>query len=672
MKKIFGFIFLTLLVMICLSSNVFATNDNRIAIEVVSASGETIIINQSNYIFYLPSAVDITSVTLKFEGELSYVLPNGQDKAPISTDGKFDLSDFETVDSRGAGCYVVSFYNGTRRISYTFYHDSELPSVFVTTSQGLSYIEGNKSNRDKKAKIFMLENDGMVAYSDMAADSFSEIKSRGNATFGYAKKPYQIKLSKKTALFGMDKAKTWILLAGYTDQTALHNALAFTLGEELGIPYNIEYRFVNLYIDNKYRGLYIICEKVQIDENRVDIRDLEKENEKANPDQDLSKFSIKTVKKGSVIENSILSYYTYCEGMTSPSDITGGYLVELDNIRGTSEPCHFKTKNGNIYVVKSPEFASREEMEYIASLFADMEEAIFSATGYNSKGVHYSDYIDIESFAGMYTVQELLKNWDAYLGSTFFFKDADNGVTRAKIYMGPLWDMDNILGNLNPFYEYGTDTEYLWAQNGVFNSYPREFAKKLMMHDEFAEIVQEKFNVAYGAVQEYLAVNGGLEKAVEMIHDAVMMDRTRWKLYDANSWLLNYSGSKSSVKFIQFANYGTAQDTERNTALGFFRYYLSERADALLSLIGSGTYIPPAEESTEVTEIQTTESYTTEIQTTENWETTETLYHESETTSDIYVDTEEHSAWHWGYVAGAVAIIACAMGILFVCLKKRK
>ena len=373
-----------------------------------------------------------------------------------------------------------------------------------------------------------------------------------------------------------------------------------------------------------------------------------------------------------------MSYYTYCDGITSPSDITGGYIVELDNIRGTSEPCHFKTENGNIYVVKSPEYASREEMEYIAVLFADMEEAIFSSTGYNSKGIHYSEYIDMESFAGIYTLQELLKNWDAYLGSMFFFKDADEGNTRAKIYMGPLWDMDNTLGNINFNKEFGTDTAYLWAQNGVFNSYPREFAKKLMAHDDFAEIVSEKYNVAYGAVQKYLAINGGLEKDVDMIYDAVMMDRTRWKLYDANAWLLTSSKSKSSVKFVQFENYGTAQDTDVNTALGFFRYYLSERADALLSLIGNAAHIPSVEESTEKTEVQTTGSYvteihtSTEIHTTGSFETTEILPNETESTSDHQPDSEEHKPMLGGYIAGAIAIIVCASLILFVCWKKRK
>jgi hypothetical protein len=520
----------------------------------------------------------------------------------------------------------------------------------------------------------ILTSEGDVEYSDDGADDFSEIKGRGNATFSYYKKPYQLKLAKKTALLGMEKAKTWILLAGYTDQTALHNALAFTLGDAIGIPFNIEYRFVNLYIDGGYRGLYMLCEKVQVDENRVDIRDLEKENEKANPDHDLEDFSVKRVKNGYLVENSILSYYTYCEGMASPEDITGGYLVELDNIRGTSEPCHFMTENGNVYVVKSPEYASLEEMEYIASLFADMEEAIFSADGCNKKGIHYSEYIDMESFAGIYTLQELLKNWDAYLGSMFFFKDADNDGVRAKIYMGPLWDMDNTLGNINFNKEYGTDTAYLWAQNGVFNSYKRDFAKMLMSHEDFCDEVKDKFNEAYHEVHCYLALDGGLERAVEEIYGGVMMDRTRWKLYDGDSWLLNSSGYKTSVKFVQFEEYGIPQDKRTDTALGFFRHYLLSRTDALLHLIGSGVYEPSIGETTETENIQTvlpTGSEATTAETTvftgDGSEDT-SLYESSE---DVDSSSEDTAVSSILWVSVAVVLIAAGAMTVFLFVRKK-
>jgi hypothetical protein len=112
-----------------------------------------------------------------------------------------------------------------------------------------------------------------------------------------------------------------------------------------------------------------------------------------------------------------------------------------------------------------------------------------------------------------------------------------------------------------------------------------------------------------------LAENGWFAESVEEIRAGVMMDRTRWKLYDSDSWLLNRLGYKSSVKFVQFADYGTPSDTTKDTALGFMRYYLSARAEALLSSIGTAEVPPPItppEESSSSSQTSSTTSSDTE------------------------------------------------------------
>ena len=591
MKKTFLSVMCALMLVCLLSVCLFAESGENLQILIPNAASKEMSVSATDGVFYLPSSVDLTKIRFSFDGEIAYI-DGKQFSGALQAGEALDITACKTTDERGAECYRLSLSVNGKNESYTFYHDGTLSSVFVSTSQGLSAIDADKEARDKNARIVMLNPDGSAEYSDLAEDTKSEIKSRGNATWTYLKKPYQIKLASKTDLFGMGKAKTWILLANYTDQSALHNALGFHLGEALNIPYNIDYRFVDLYVDGEYRGLYMLTEKVQIGENRVDITDLEKATEKANPDRDLEDFPQRMVTSGALIENSILESYSYCEGMESPDDVTGGYLVELD-FRGLQEPCHFVTENGLIYTVKSPEYASREEVEYIAGLFADMEEAIFSENGFNRKGIHYSEYIDMESFAGVYTVQELMKNWDAYLGSMFFFKEADEDGKTAKIYMGPLWDLDNTLGNINFNYEFGQDVAYLWAQNGVFQDYVRDFAKKLMTHADFQYEVSQQYAIAYTAVQNALKENGWFAESVEEIRAGVTMDRTKWKLYDGDSWLLTHYGSKSSVKFVQFADYGTPADETKNTALGFMRYFLSARAEALLSSIGTADAPPP-------------------------------------------------------------------------------
>ena len=164
--------------------------------------------------------------------------------------------------------------------------------------------------------------------------------------------------------------------------------------------------------------------------------------------------------------------------------------------------------------------------------------------------------------------------------------------------MGPLWDLDNTLGNINFNYDFGQDTAYLWAQNGQFNNYVRTFAKNLMKHYEFQEVTARVYEKAYGEVQNYLADGGWFKTASEKIYASVMMDRTRWEMYDSSRWLLNSYGMKSSVKFVQFEKYGEWDDTDKTTALGFMRYYLSNRAEALKESIGKVTAEKPPENTT--------------------------------------------------------------------------
>ena len=288
MKKLLPLAIICALLALCLSLSAFASGAPDVCV-TVSADGEQISVNARGGIFYLPASADIEKLSLSFSGELSYKNGDGSYSGKISAGQTLDLTRAKAQDERGVPCYCLTLTVGGKSGDFTFYADESLASVFITTSKGLSYIEQKKDNRDKDAKITVVNENGEVEYSD-GAETSSEIKGRGNATFGYYKKPYQIKLAEKTAILGMDKSKTYILLANYTDQSALHNALAFKLGEALGVPYNIEYSFVNLYIDGVYRGLYMICEKVQVDSARVDITDLEKATEKANEGAELDEL----------------------------------------------------------------------------------------------------------------------------------------------------------------------------------------------------------------------------------------------------------------------------------------------------------------------------------------------------------------------------------------------
>ena len=90
------------------------------------------------------------------------------------------------------------------------------------------------------------------------------IKIRGNTSAYYEKKPYKIKLQKKKdLLFRGDEAtykdKEWLLLK----YDYLLILAGFKVNEMLGLPWTPQLHFVSVVLNDRYRGLYMLCESVK-------------------------------------------------------------------------------------------------------------------------------------------------------------------------------------------------------------------------------------------------------------------------------------------------------------------------------------------------------------------------------------------------------------------------
>lgn len=305
-------------------------------------------------------------------------------------------------------------------------------------NEGRVWVESSADKSNKAiGSMVMQKADGSLVYNG----GLTQIKGRGNSTWKAEKKPYQIKLESKADLLETgnkeNKSKTWILLANHYDPALLRNTLMLNLGSALGMNVVIENAYVDLFYDGEYRGCYLLTEKVELGEGRVDITDLEEANETANPEMDIEALPVATATTANG------ATYTYCAGMTSPEDITGGYLLEMDlGERAVEEVSYFYTKRGEYVVVKSPEYASREEMEYIATLYQEYEDAVYNGGVHPENGKAYTEYVDLESTVQYYLINEFSKNRDVFHSSAYLCKEAGKDI----MTMGPLWDYDLCLG----------------------------------------------------------------------------------------------------------------------------------------------------------------------------------------------------------------------------------
>ena len=222
-----------------------------------------------------------------------------------------------------------------------------------------------------------------------------EIKGRGNSTWSSNKKPYQIKFKDKINLFGLGKAKNWILLANAYDITHLRNEMAYYLAEMLDEEYRIEGEFVELFIDNDYRGLYYLTHKVEISSGSVNLKD----------------------EKGVLAEVDTIHLQGAGDFTSSASQI----LDFKDFVSGDED--------------KQAE-AKAEFIENFNNLEKFAEE---------KKWGKIVDLIDAKSFINYYLISDFTDNVDAYGTSHFFYKNGSSG----KIHAGPAWDFDLAFGNAN-------------------------------------------------------------------------------------------------------------------------------------------------------------------------------------------------------------------------------
>ena len=492
--------------------------------------------NQSDrYYLLLPADVDLQQAKVYFSAPFSVSI----DKKSISSgDSAVDFTPGEHTLTCGLKKYPL-----------TVCFSQNIPAVFITTESGsLSYIHENKENKES-GNIRVYENGKMTLDSEL-----KQIKGRGNATWFCPKKPYNIKFDSKTALLGMAKAKKWTLLANYADKSLIHNAFAWEFSDELGLMYGSEYRHVDLYINGEYLGNYVVCESVEVGGNRVDIEDLEDANEDANPDIDIEELP-----RGGTGANGAVQPYTakgsrkWVEIPQNPENISGGYLLEYEyGKRYDAEASGFVLPNGQSVVIKSPEYASKAQVNYIADYVDAATDALFSESGYNDLGKHYSEYIDVDSLINTYILQEISMNFDAGFSSFFAYKDQDSD----KIVYSPVWDMDNAFGSNQKNMSVSLSDYSLWwvnqmigGGNGtptVMNAAYRHPEFRAAVHKRWAEL---KENGAFDNV------NTTIKNLVNELQASSIMNCIRWNHYQTQDmdvilekWLAEAGSSMSFVK----------------------------------------------------------------------------------------------------------------------------
>ena len=262
----------------------------------------------------------------------------------------------------------------------------------IVSIQSACSISSKETYVDATASIY--DESGAAELTDAAIS----IRLRGNSTLNSPKKSYRMKFETKQnpLSIGDGAGKSWNLVSSCYDTSLLRHMTAYTLGDMLNaMPYTPNCRNVEVYLNGQYQGVYLLCEAVNANKNRINIAEAVDE-----------------------VENQ-------------------GYLVEMT--RYAEE--HYFDVGLQRFEIKNDLSAdtaiAAKQTDYIHSYISQCYDAVTDGSLAAVEAV-----LDVDSLVDIYIGSEIAKNVDAGWDSFYMFKDAGG-----KLTFGPMWDFDLALGN---------------------------------------------------------------------------------------------------------------------------------------------------------------------------------------------------------------------------------
>ena len=390
-------------------------SNNSHTFYTINAEGtlsKAIWLNEPGYIgpyayFYVNDASAVTSIGV--EGIVASGGGGGDDPNPTTLEGKIaarlQITDAPTIyidlpeiGNQTLGEYLYKKLGNNTTAEEAPYRPAKIQVVATDDTSSPHYLES------------FIED----AYENGKANL--EIKVRGNSTalasIPTGKRPYRLKFANKKNsvdgkahkhdLLGYGYAKrNWVLLVNLNDNSLLRNALTYHIGKAVGLPFCPGYKFVDLVINNEYRGSYQITDQCEVDANRINI-----------------------------------------------NEDTGWYV----EFQGRPDMCDYPmcfTESGILMNINNPEPVDETDEEQRNAIINPIKDWFLNSwkkafgVGYTNPETGWRAYNDEETLIKFWIATELTGDYDGLM-SVKAYREADG-----KLCWGPLWDKDLAFGNYN-------------------------------------------------------------------------------------------------------------------------------------------------------------------------------------------------------------------------------
>lgn len=352
-------------------------------------------------------------------------------------------------------------------------------------------------------------------------DGLIDIEHRGSTSQSFPQKPYALDTinadgsDRDISPFGFPNEHNWILFPPYNDKTLMRDVLAYNLARGTG-RYASRTQYVELILNGEYRGLYVFMEKINRDNNRVNI----------------SKMTTTDI---------------------SGDALTGGYIVKVDKTTGSSASGWTSTYPPKVgqpqriyYQIEYPKLAdiTSQQKSYLQNWMTDFE-FMMSGSSYNHATNGYSKWIDVASFVDYALVNEISKNVDGYRLSTYLSKDRDS--KGGKLKAGPVWDFNLGFGNAN--YHDGQPTSGWQIEfNSKFqdNFYQPFWWEKLWKESAFQNAAQCRWRALRNTTFNKQRIHRWIDSTAQVLASPKDRHFAKWRVMGVYVWPNAFIGKSYS------------------------------------------------------------------------------------------------------------------------------
>jgi hypothetical protein len=217
------------------------------------------------------------------------------------------------------------------------------------------------------------------------------IEVRGQSSQQFPKKSFAIELrdargeDRKAPLLGMPADGDWVLYAPYNDKTLMRNAVAYRTARWMG-RYAPRTRFVDLRLRGRPHGVYVLTEKPELGDDRV---------------------------QGEALFEFTFPFQARSKGPSFRTPVKRRSIVWEDPERGD---------------------LSRARAGALAARVRAAERALYGRGSWRR-------HLDERAAIDFAIVNELFKNEDGFHASTFM------ALRDGRLQLGPVWDYDISMGN---------------------------------------------------------------------------------------------------------------------------------------------------------------------------------------------------------------------------------